>query len=390
MSGDVWSRTDEAMLELLLTYAIPQRDVQPLAGHLLRHFGSLPAVLAADPHVLMTFDGLKDHSVALLKLVDAIRVPGAPAAVAGNGTAALLQPSLFSPAPTEAPADEASTPGPAAERVAPTRDEASEALAPEVRGTRQRYVAPRRGSELVTNAVLKEAIELLPRLPDTDNLDEVTAFLRSALHYSAEQTRQRYAQYITRRTFPLGYADRALRAFARQYQGRQELRDVCFYRFVQAEPLMQRVLDDLLLPAIGRGGLARESLRAYLAQRFPESGAVKDAGWAVVEALTAGGIVRADRKELSFGYREPLLASFAFVVASEFPEPGMYDVRLVETNPAMRALLWQPERLMPMLYELRNHGLLAKVSDIDYGRQFTTRYDLEATVAHLVAEGAAA
>ena len=36
---------------------------------------------------------------------------------------------------------------------------------------------------------------------------------------------------------------------------------------------------------------------------------------------------------------------------SEFSEPGMYDIALVERNLAMRALLWNPERIVPALYE---------------------------------------
>ncbi|MDP1069133.1 hypothetical protein, partial [Klebsiella pneumoniae] len=44
LAGDENSRSEEALLELLLTYAIPQRDVQPLAKHLLEAFGGLPGV----------------------------------------------------------------------------------------------------------------------------------------------------------------------------------------------------------------------------------------------------------------------------------------------------------------------------------------------------------
>ena len=54
IAGDDGAYTDEKLLELLLTYAIPQRDVQPLAKKLLATFGSLSAVLscrcAVSPH----------------------------------------------------------------------------------------------------------------------------------------------------------------------------------------------------------------------------------------------------------------------------------------------------------------------------------------------------
>jgi hypothetical protein len=59
---------------------------------------------------------------------------------------------------------------------------------------------------------------------------------------------------------------------------------------------------------------------------------------------------------------------------------------LVEQNPAIRALLWNPERIVPALYELRNQGILSKVSQIDAFRQFTTRWNLAQVVETLVAE----
>ena len=83
--------------------------------------------------------------------------------------------------------------------------------------------------------------------PDTESIDEIRAYLRDSLHYSAEQTRQRYASYITRRMFPNGHADASMLAFARTFPKSQALRDVCFYRFLEAEPLEVQVVEDLLL-----------------------------------------------------------------------------------------------------------------------------------------------
>ena len=40
--------SDHEVIELLLTYAIPRRDVNPLAHELVARFGSLAGVLEAD------------------------------------------------------------------------------------------------------------------------------------------------------------------------------------------------------------------------------------------------------------------------------------------------------------------------------------------------------
>jgi DNA repair protein RadC len=60
------------MLELLLFYAIPRRDVNELAHELLHRYGSLSGVLDADPDELMRSSGLTENTVALLKLIPAL------------------------------------------------------------------------------------------------------------------------------------------------------------------------------------------------------------------------------------------------------------------------------------------------------------------------------
>lgn len=56
-------------LELLLYYAIPQRDVNPLAHSLLKHFGTLSAVLSATPAELSQVKGVGEHTACLISLV---------------------------------------------------------------------------------------------------------------------------------------------------------------------------------------------------------------------------------------------------------------------------------------------------------------------------------
>ena len=59
-------------LELLLFYALPQGDVNPLAHRLLDHFGNLHQVLEAPPEQLMAVPGIREHTAVLLGLVKGI------------------------------------------------------------------------------------------------------------------------------------------------------------------------------------------------------------------------------------------------------------------------------------------------------------------------------
>jgi DNA repair protein RadC len=60
---------DHEVLELLLTYAIPQRDVKPLAKGLLRGFGSLKGIMDAEIAELQKTPGIGEHTAVLFKLL---------------------------------------------------------------------------------------------------------------------------------------------------------------------------------------------------------------------------------------------------------------------------------------------------------------------------------
>ena len=57
------------VLELLLTYAIPQKDVNPLAHALIDQFGSLSGVLDADESDLLQVSGIGKKAASLLCLM---------------------------------------------------------------------------------------------------------------------------------------------------------------------------------------------------------------------------------------------------------------------------------------------------------------------------------
>lgn len=65
-----WS--EHRMLELLLFYAIPKRDVNGLAHDLIDRFGSLAGVMDANWTDLIQMKGIGAHAAVLLKLVPAL------------------------------------------------------------------------------------------------------------------------------------------------------------------------------------------------------------------------------------------------------------------------------------------------------------------------------
>ncbi|MBR3487128.1 MAG: RadC family protein [Clostridia bacterium] len=67
------SLDDKDIIELLLTYAIPRKDVYEIARGLFHKYGSLANLLATDPEVLASESRLSTHTTVLLKLVNDLR-----------------------------------------------------------------------------------------------------------------------------------------------------------------------------------------------------------------------------------------------------------------------------------------------------------------------------
>lgn len=63
---------DHNLLELLLTYAIPRKDVKDIAYALLNEFGTLENVFRADIASLQKVNGMGEYSAVLFKLIGAI------------------------------------------------------------------------------------------------------------------------------------------------------------------------------------------------------------------------------------------------------------------------------------------------------------------------------
>ena len=72
LRGGAESFADHELLELLLYYAIPQRDTNPIAHALIERFGSLQAVLSAPAEELMEVPYIKEKAAVLIRLAPAL------------------------------------------------------------------------------------------------------------------------------------------------------------------------------------------------------------------------------------------------------------------------------------------------------------------------------
>lgn len=69
LKGGGKDMADYELIELLLTYVIPRRDVKPIAKELIRRFGSLAEVVNADVSRLTEVSGIKENAAVMFKLI---------------------------------------------------------------------------------------------------------------------------------------------------------------------------------------------------------------------------------------------------------------------------------------------------------------------------------
>ena len=61
--------TEYEILELLLTYAIPRRDVRTLSRQLYKKYGTIHNLLSAPIESLMENDGIKENTATFFKVI---------------------------------------------------------------------------------------------------------------------------------------------------------------------------------------------------------------------------------------------------------------------------------------------------------------------------------
>ena len=73
-AGGATALADYELLELLLTYALPRKDVKPIAKNLLVKYKTLSSLLGTSADKLAKEGGLGDSSATFLKLVEGVAV----------------------------------------------------------------------------------------------------------------------------------------------------------------------------------------------------------------------------------------------------------------------------------------------------------------------------
>jgi hypothetical protein len=228
------------------------------------------------------------------------------------------------------------------------------------------------------------ALRHLPQAVNYRHLDDFRNYLTGKLRFNSQATRRRSANYIVSRFFPGDVYNDDLRHFAAAAAGKPALGEALFYLTCRTERIVSLVAEEIVFSSIAEGRVARTRLREYIQSKFPHSKSADQIAQSIVRTYQIYGIGSANRTHLNISLREGWLASFAYVLHLEFPEPGMYAFERMIDGPMHKWLLWDKHWMVRQLYRLREAGLLSKVSEIDRLRQFTTKYNLSEAVQHIV------
>lgn len=340
---------DIERLELLLTYAIPRRDVAPLAKDLLDHFGSLPEIFAAPVSTLMNVEGIGESTAVFLQLIHHLMIsPNSQAEVWSLDPMSPKQTSQTSPQLNlfELESKSAATKQPTAKE---------------------------RTMRVFANDEIANSLALLPKASGFTSFADFKQFLNEKLPYNAADTRIRRTSYILDRFYPASVLDIPLTFYAANCSAQDDLKPAIFYHILKAEPIAAKVAEELVWPALPLGRVEREQMREFILRYLPDAGASSQKNMlrSLFYTYDLLGVGSTNDTILRFQLHKGTLESFLYILTSEFPKPGMYSFDDLYAGPLHRWLLWDREWIRRQLYNLQDFGILSKVSEIDTVRQFS-------------------
>jgi DNA repair protein RadC len=326
------------LLELILTYSIPRKDVAPLARNLLQHFSSIDAIISAPFEELSSFPGIGESTATLFRIIDAIKMK----------KSFVQQPTLFN-----------------------SHEVIGQELDPEPRAMR-----------VFANDEIANSLLLLPKAPSFTNLEEYKNYLICNLPYNSEETRRRRANYIIDRFYSTGKFKSPLTLFLSHEPQDKVLKPIVFYHILKSEPIAIKVAEELVYPLLPIGRTNRDQVKDFVLKYLPEASdsSLKNMLRAIFYSYNLLGIGNVVGETLRFQLRPGEFEPLLYVFTSEFSKPGIYTFDQLYQGPLHRWLLWDREWLRRQLYNLRDLGIISKISEIDNVKQFTVSLDQTAAL----------
>jgi len=236
------------------------------------------------------------------------------------------------------------------------------------------------------NELVEESLDALAEAHRFASVEDWRAFIVGQMPQNSAQVRVRNANYILSRFAPESEMPQALAQFAQRFAGTSSLRQVAYYHLCLAERLLGDLVVSVFRPNLEVGTVQGYEVDAFLQRARPsvEKSLQRFRNTCVRTLRTFGVVISASKAEpIAFAAQAPELPAFLYVLHHATSSPTMMHIASFCESWEAKAMLWPASTVEAMLREAYRSGFVAKLSEIDGIRQFTTHLSLEEVVRQL-------
>jgi DNA repair protein RadC len=324
-------------LELLLSYAIPRKDVKPIAKALIQRFGDLQNITSQSISELETIKGIGEVSAIYLLLI-------------GN---------LLRRQDMEVKELDMNKPQMNLFDVQKFDQQKPQSI------------------KLFANDEIANSLEYLSEAYSYPDKESFEAFLVDTLPYNSGTTRKRRARYILSRFLNYPGIQNPLTYLFSATSSEEAKRNALFYVIQKQELIAYYFAEEVIWPNLAMGFVTKAQISNFVSRYFPEASekTIYEIQKALINTYGLLDKGRVENDQLLFSLQNADLESFLFVLTSEYPQPETIPFEKIMNGFVHQHMLWHRDWIKDQLYRLRELKIISKIAEIDFLKKFTIDVD---------------
>ena len=329
--------TDAQKVELLLSYAIPRKDIEPIAQELMTKFGDIRSIITQPISELEKTNGIGESSAVYLSLIGHIL-----SEIFNNDNEEKMnkyQASLFI--------------------IDDDHHQKDEKLS------------------IFVHDEIESSLQFLPTAFDFGSKGSFAEYLKANLPYNTESTRARRGSYILNRY--LNYPDikNPLTFMLSKTNNILAHKNALFYVIQKQEKIAYQFAEEVIWANLALGFISKSQITEFLTRYFPmkEKNSINKVQKALLNTYALLGMGNEKDDRLYFSLHNAELESFLFVLTSEYPQPATIPFDKIMNGFIHQHMLWHRDWIKDQLYRLRELKIISKIAEIDFVKQFTIDVD---------------
>jgi hypothetical protein len=236
------------------------------------------------------------------------------------------------------------------------------------------------GERYLQDCLWKESLLAVKLSLDCESVAELITRLREYLPQNSVETRERNTSIILSRFFPTNEIDQLPRRVLRACDDETLLASVMRVLFLEAEPLVGRLVTERLFPLPPGMALAKDFFSAYAQEATGRrdrhiasrcKAAVRALGWVIEE------------KRRCYVAQQTINETAALLIFHHYyaPTPRIIDMKLLLAEPTWKYLGFSSEdTVRGFMRKLEQRSLVSRYAVVDRLEQVTTRYSLDSLI----------